>query len=44
LIEICLEEKRSDDTINNTSAFYIEYNNKIERYMRKRLLEDSLVD
>jgi hypothetical protein len=44
LIEICLREKRSDDKVNNTSAFYIEYNNRIERYMRERLLEDSLVD
>lgn len=44
LIEICLREKRSDDKINNTSAFYIEYNNRIERYMREKILKDSLVD
>jgi hypothetical protein len=40
LIEICLKEKRSDDKINNTSAFYIEYNNRIEKYMREKILSE----
>jgi hypothetical protein len=40
LIEICLREKRSDDKINNTSAFYKEYNSRIEKYMRDRILEE----
>jgi hypothetical protein len=40
LIEICLEERRSDDKINNTSAFYIEYNNRIEKYMREKILSE----
>ena len=38
LIEICLKERRSDDKINNTSAFYKEYNRIIEKYG----MEDNL--
>jgi hypothetical protein len=44
LIEICLKEKRSDDKINNTSAFYKEYNRRIEKYMRDKIIKDSLVN
>ena len=40
LIEICLKERRSDDKINNTSAFYIEYNNRIEKYMREKIVNE----
>ena len=43
LLENCLEKKRSNDEINNTSDFYIEYNNRVERYMREKRLEDPLV-
>lgn len=43
LLENCLEKKRSNDEINNTSDFYIEYNNRVERYMRERRLADPLV-
>ena len=43
LLENCLEKKRSNDEINNTSDFYIEYNNRIERYMREKRLADPLV-